>query len=623
MNNGDKKKYVFFGIFALVALIFWIRIISLAADPGNYQRAVSNALKKITIYPSRGIIYDRKGELLVYNGPVYDLIVFPRELKGLDTAGFCTLLNMPRKEFDRRLADANFIAMTRRRKDNSFNRSATFKPNLSIEEYTRIQENLYRFSGFYLEQKTDRLYSRKSAAHYLGYIGEVTDKMLRQDAYYKSGDLAGITGMESGYETFLRGKKGVRTVFQDRHSTEKGSAAGGKFDSAAFAGPDIYASIDIDLQEFGERLLEGKIGSIVAIEPATGEILALVNKPDYQPDYLVGPNRSKRYRQLLLDPKKPLYNRAIRGVYPPGSTFKPVMALIARQEEVLNPATLHGCAGGYFLGSLRIGCHPHGSPTNLAQSIAISCNAYYCQVFRDIIDNPVYGNVRKGWESLEKHLRSFGLGSPLGIDIPGEIGGNIPTLGYLDKRHRTANWKSSTIISMAIGQGEILLTPLQMANVAAILANRGHYFTPHSIHGIGPDLSKPDAYTQRHQVSVDTVFFQSVIDGMSAVMKPGGTAWSAAIRDLDICGKTGTSQNPHGKDHSLFIGFAPRENPRIAVAVIVENAGYGATWAAPIASLMMERFVRGKDTPTNAPMLLDRMTKPLQPVSNANEQQGD
>jgi len=355
LTNDARKRFVFFGIFGLVALIFWIRIVMLAADPSNYQRAVSNALKKITIYPSRGIIYDRKGELLVYNGPVYDLIVFPRELKGLDTTAFCELLNLPRKEFDRRLADANFIAMTRRRKDNSFNRSATFKSNLSLEEYTRIQENLYQFSGFYLEQKTDRLYNRSSAAHYLGYIGEVTEKMMRQDAYYKSGDLAGITGIESGYESYLRGKKGVRTVFQDRHSTEKGSAAGGRFDSVAFAGPDIYASIDIDLQEFGEKLLAGKTGSIVAIDPATGEILALVNKPDYHPDFLVGPNRSKRYRQLLIDPSKPLYNRAIRGVYPPGSTFKPVMALIARQENVLSPATFQsGAEPGHQLQCLLL-----------------------------------------------------------------------------------------------------------------------------------------------------------------------------------------------------------------------------------------------------------------------------
>jgi penicillin-binding protein 2 len=613
MSGGEKKKYVFFGIFLLVSLTFLLRILNLSLDQNNYQRAVNNALKKITIYPSRGIVYDRNGNLLVYNGPVYDLIVFPRELKGIDTNALCELLQMERKEFDKRLANAHYISRTRRRKDNSFNRSATFIPNLSLEDYTRIQENLYRFNGFYLEQKTDRLYSEQSAAHLLGYIGEVNDQMLAKDLYYKKGDLAGITGIESGYEIFLRGKKGMRTVFQDRYYTEKGSAAGGKFDSAAFAGPDIFSSIDIDLQKFGELLLDGKRGSIVAIEPATGEILALVNKPDYQPDFLIGPNRSKHFRQLLVDPSKPLYNRAIRGMYPPGSTFKPIMALIARQEEVLFPSTTHGCAGGYHMGSLRVGCHPHFSPTNLSQSIAISCNAYYCQVFRDIIDNPKHGHVRKGWEALEKHLRSFGLGSPTGLDIPGEIGGNIPSLAYLDKRHRTDRWKSSTLISLAIGQGEILLTPLQMANAASIIANRGFYYMPHAVHGIGPENMKPDKYLEKHWVTVDTVYFESVVEGMAAVMKPGGTAWGSNIRDLEICGKTGTSQNPHGKDHSLFIGFAPRNNPKIAIAVIVENAGFGATWAAPMATLMMERYLKGKEEPTSAPHLLNRMLAKPQP----------
>jgi penicillin-binding protein 2 len=405
---------------------------------------------------------------------------------------------------------------------------------------------------------------------------------------------------------------------QDRFYTEKGSAEGGKFDSSAIAGPDIFSSIDLSLQQFGEQLLQGRIGSIVAIEPSTGEILALVNKPDYRPDLLIGPNRNKHFQELIRDPGKPLYNRAIRGVYPPGSTFKPVIALIGRQEEVLAPATTYGCAGGYHMGSLTVGCHPHGSPTNLAQSLAISCNAYYCQAFRDIIDNPKYNNVRDGWTRMESYLRSFGLGTKLGIDIPGEVSGNIPSLAYLDKRHGN-KWRSSTIISLAIGQGEILLTPLQMANVAAILANRGYFYTPHAIHGIGPEKFKPDAFRIPHKVMVDTVYFESVIEGMADVMLPGGTAWGSAIPGLTICGKTGTSQNPHGEDHSLFIGFAPRNNPKIAIAVVVENAGFGATWAAPIANLMMEHYLKGEGEPSKAPHLLKKFL--IVPEPNANNTQ--
>ncbi|MEY3983900.1 MAG: penicillin-binding protein 2 [Bacteroidota bacterium] len=619
MNLLKNRRFTFYFMFSLLGLIFLVRIFSLQVlDEGNYKKAVNNALKKITIYPSRGIIYDRHGNLLVYNGPVYDLIVFPGALKGLDTAGICALLRMDRKEFDKRLEQARVKAKTQRRRDNSFNRSATFLSNLPIADYTRIQENLYRYKGFYLEQKTDRLYGNQAAAHLVGYIGEVTEKMLARDPYYKNGDLAGITGIERGYEKYLRGKKGVRTVLQDRFYTEKGSAEGGKFDSIAMAGPDIFSSIDLSLQQFGEQLLHGRIGSIVAIEPNTGEILALVNKPDYRPDLLIGPNRNKHFQELIRDQGKPLYNRAIRGVYPPGSTFKPVIALIGRQEQVLTPATTHGCAGGYRMGNLTVGCHPHGSPINLAQSLAISCNAYYCEVFRDIIDNPKYNSVRDGWTKMESYLNSFGLGTKMGIDIPGEVAGNIPSLAYLDKRHGK-KWRSSTIISLAIGQGEILLTPLQMANVAAIIANRGYFYTPHAIHGIGPEKFKPEAFLVRHRVMVDTLYFESVIEGMADVMVPGGTAWNAAIPSLTICGKTGTSQNPHGEDHSLFIGFAPRNNPKIAIAVVVENAGYGATWAAPIATLMMEHFLKAEHEPSKAPHLLKKLL--IMPGQNANNTQ--
>jgi penicillin-binding protein 2 len=388
---------------------------------------------------------------------------------------------------------------------------------------------------------------------------------------------------------------------------ERGEVKNDEFNYPAEAGPDVYSSLDFGLQEFGEQLLSNKRGSIVAIEPSTGEVLALINKPDYDPNLLVGEARGRSFRQLLIDPVKPLYNRAIKGQYPPGSTFKTVMALIGMQEGVLNAETRHACHGGYHMGSLTVGCHPHASPTDLRQSIAISCNAYYCQVYRDIVDNPGYNNVKDGFRSLEKHLHSFGLGKPLGIDIPGEVKGMVPTVEQLDKRHGKS-WRSSTTISMAIGQGEILLTPVQMANMAAIIANRGYFYTPHLVKGIGPKKELPATYRVKHFTTVDTQHFRVVIDGMEKVVQPGGTAYASRIPGIVICGKTGTAQNPHGKDHSLFIAFAPRENPKIAIAVIVENGGYGATWAAPMATLMIEQYLN-KGATTQVPTLLDRILK--------------
>ncbi len=334
---------------------------------------------------------------------------------------------------------------------------------------------------------------------------------------------------------------------------------------------------------------------VVAIEPGTGEVLAFINNPDYDPNTMVGRDRANTFKSLLRDPQKPLYNRAVKGVYPPGSTFKTVMALIAMQEGVLTPETTHGCGGGYRLGSIRVGCHPHGGPLDLRGSIRISCNSYYCQVFRDIIDNPEYGNVKVGYAALEKHLRSFGLGSPLGIDLLGESRGNIPSVSQLDRRHGD-RWKSSTIISLSIGQGEILLTPLQMCNTAAIIANRGWYYSPHLIKRI--DGYKDTAWDRKYKIkkftTVDPRYFQYVIDGMSDVTKPGGTANGTGIENVEICAKTGTAQNPHGKDHSIYIAFAPKDNPKIAIAVLVENGGFGATWAAPIANLMIEKYLQGK-----------------------------
>lgn len=605
-STNSNRRYVYVSVFILIALVYLGKILSLQLNESYELRAVNNALNKIPLSPARSIIYDRNGKLMVYNIAIYDLWVFPAEVNNIDTANFCELLGISKESFVARMKMATKNSK-KRQKNGQFNRSAVFMSNLSKNQYASLQENIFQFPGFVIEPKTDRLYAVKGGAHILGYLGEVSEKMLKEDPYYRPGDLVGITGIENTYESFIRGIKGQRTVWQDRTYVERGEVKDDEFNFPANAGPDVFSSIDFDLQEFGEMLLANKRGSIVAIEPATGEILALVNKPDYDPNLLVGDTRAKAFRQLLLDPKKPLYNRAIKGMYPPGSTFKTVMALIGLQEGVLQANTRHACNGGYHMGSLTVGCHPHASPQDLVGSIAISCNAYYCQVFRDIIDNKAYPNVRQGFAQLKKHLNSFGLGEPLGIDLPGESGGNVPSLAQLDRRHGK-KWRSSMIISLAIGQGEILLTPLQMANSAAIIANRGYYYVPHLVKGIGSKMELPEKYRVKHYTTVDTQYYRLVIDGMEKVTKPGGTAGYSSIKDIVICGKTGTAQNPHGKDHSLFIAFAPRENPKIAIAVIVENGGFGATWAAPISNLMIEHYLRKKEE-TQVPHLLERMLK--------------
>lgn len=605
MDLHRNRKFVYLGLFSLVALVYLIQIFRLQILDDHYeQKAINNALNKIPIYPDRSIIYDRNGKLLVHNIAMYDLIVFPAKAKGIDTAQFCEIMKISGEDYHKYMATARENSK-KRQKNNVFNGSAVFMSNLSKEQYSAIQENLYRFPGFSVEPKTDRLYAVKGGAHMLGYLGEASKKLLAKDPYYRPGDLVGVTGIEHTYEAYIRGIKGVKTVWQDRTYTERGEAKDNEFNSPAQAGPDFYSSIDFDLQEFGESLLANKRGSVVAIEPSTGEILALINKPDYDPNLLVGEARARSFRQLLIDPKKPLYNRAIKGVYPPGSTFKTVMALIGCQEGVLKPSTTHGCSGGYHLGSLTVGCHPHPSPTDLKGSIGISCNAYYCQLFRDIIDNPRYPNVKTGYAALEKHLRSFGLGSKLGVDLPGENKGNVPTIKQLDKRHGKS-WKSSMIISLAIGQGEILLTPMQMANCAAIIANKGWFITPHLVKGIGVKKYLPDEFKKKHYTTVSELYYDWIINGMEMVTKPGGTAFGTGINDIVICSKTGTAQNPHGQDHSLYIAFAPREKPKIAIAVIVENGGYGATWAAPIANLMIENYLnRGKEP--QRPDMLERI----------------
>lgn len=597
----NNRLFVLLGVLLIIGIIFTLRLYFLqVVDTSNYYKAQAYGSNDITLYPARGTIVDRNGKLMVYNDAAYDLMVVPQKAKDFDKAFLCRELMLDTNDFNKRLKKAA--------KYNPREASVIYK-NLPFYLYTRLQEIIYQFPAFYIETKIDRRYNINGAAHLLGYMGEVTEKHLEEDKYYKPGDIKGITGMEKSYEYYLRGKKGRKVVLVDKFSKQQGSFAGGKFDSLPGAGQNIISSIDLDLQEFGEKLLANKIGSIVAIEPASGEVLTIVNSPNYDPNLLVGQQRNKNFSALLLDPSKPLFNRALKAPYPPGSTFKTVQALIGLQEGVLTPDTKYPCHGGYRMGSITVGCHPHASPLDLKNSITKSCNAYYCFVYRSILDNPAYGSVPAAYVKWTQYLNSFGIGIKTGIDLPEESSGIVKKPGYFE-RVFGKNWRSSNVVSMSIGQGEIGLTPLQMANVAAILANKGYFYTPHVVKAIGDMRTLPAEFRKRRYTMIHTSHFDTVIAGMAKVCIPGGTAGHTGIPGIEICGKTGTAQNPHGKDHSIFIAFAPRENPKIAICVIVENGGFGADYAAPIANLIIERYLASdRKVPTAKPDMLGRMLK--------------
>lgn len=594
----NNKIYVFFAILVFIGVVFLFRLFSLQIiDKTNYYKAISYGSNEITLYPPRGTIMDRNGKLMVYNDAVYDLMAVPYKIKNIDKVTLCNILQIDTIELNKRIAKASIY--------NKREPSVMYK-NIPFEIFTQLQEVLYRYPAFYIETKIDRRYNINGAAHLLGYMGEVSEKQLLNEPYYKPGDSKGQSGLESGYEIYLRGIKGKKIVLVDKFSKHQGSFANGKFDSMPLAGQNLISSVDLDLQEFGEQLLANKIGSIVAIEPATGEVLSIVNSPNYDPNVLIGQKRNKNFGILLMDPRKPLYNRALKAPYPPGSTFKTVQALIGMQEGVLTSDTRYPCHGGYHLGSLTVGCHAHASPLNLENSIAKSCNAYYCYVYRSILDNPKYPSVQDAYVKWTQYLNSFGIGVKTGIDIPEENSGIVKKPTYFEKVFGK-NWKSSNVISLSIGQGEIGLTPLQMANVAAIIANKGYYIKPHLVKAIGDNKILPDIYKQKHYTMVKSNYFDSVIKGMAKVCIPGGTAGRTGIEGIEICGKTGTAQNPHGEDHSIFIAFAPRENPKIAICVIVENGGFGADYAAPIANLMIERYLSTDKTVSKKPDMLKRM----------------
>ena len=591
--GGDKNKAIFISIFImLVGAIFTLKLFVLQVADQSYKlSAESNTRRKVIRFPSRGLIYDRNGKLLVSNQAVYDIMVVPQDLDLFDTLDFCESIGVTPEKL--RNMFANMRKQLKLKKILPYKPSVFFK-QLSAEKYGRFQEKLYKFKGFFVQRRTLRKYEYPYGAHVLGYVGEANKKLLKKDKYYSQGDYVGISGIEKVYEEHLRGHKGVKYELVDVHGRIKGAYRNGKFDVPAISGDNIILSLDIDLQRYGEELMNNKIGSIVAIEPKTGEVLTMVSAPTYDPSLLVGKVRSRNFAILSTDSLKPLFNRAVQARYPPGSTFKTLNALIGLQEGVLRPSTKYECDMGYHTRSLSVGCHNHVSPLDLTHSIMISCNAYYCHVFRNILDNPKYLTVQGGLDAWKNYMVKFGFGYKLGVDVTNEARGFIPNSRYYDKTYNK-NWNSLTVISLAIGQGEILTTPIQMSNMASMLSNRGKYFTPHVIKTI-EDADIPKEFKKIHITGIDTANFNPVIKGMEMAVQggPGCTAGIARIPGITVCGKTGTAQNPHGKDHSIFIAFAPMDDPQIAVAVYVENGGFGATWAAPIASLMIEKYLKGE-----------------------------
>ncbi len=601
--NLEKRKFVIAGALLVVMLIYVIRLFSLQVGDNDYKKfADNNAFLRKMLYPSRGFIYDRNGQLMVYNQPAYDVMMTPREVLPFDTLDFCETLGITREQYDRRIAD-----MKDRRKNPGYSSYTPqiFMTQLSARDYGRLQEKLYRFPGFYIQNRVLRQYSMPIAANVLGNIREVSVADMERDDYYQRGDYTGDLGVEKSYEKVLRGVKGEEILLRDAHGRIKGKYEDGKYDIPPVSGSNLTLSLDAELQAYGEKLMQNKIGAIVAIEPATGEILALVSSPTYDPSLLVGRERGANYAALVQDPYKPLYDRAIMGMYPPGSTFKPTQGLILLQEGVVTTETSYPCSHGFIAGGLRVGCHGHASPIPLIPALATSCNAYFCHGLRAMIDSRRrYPSAAEAFEVWKRHLVSMGYGYRLGIDLPGEKRGFLPNSAYYDKYYGRNRWSALTIISIAIGQGEVLATPVQIANLAATIANRGHYFVPHVVKAIEDSVISSE-YTVPHYPTIDAHYYDYIVEGMRMAVT-GGTCRLAAIPGVEVCGKTGTAQNPHGKDHSAFMGFAPMDNPQIAIAVYVENAGFGATYGVPIGSLMMEFYLNRKIDPSRQ-YLEDRM----------------
>lgn len=586
MDNFSKRKYLIGAIFVLVALMFSIRLFRLQVMDNEYKLdATKNVLRRVITYPARGLIYDRNGQLLVYNKAAYDLLVTPRELSAFDTTDLCNILNIEKPEL---------IEGLRKAKKYSYYKPSVVIKQLSPENYAVLQEQLYKFPGFFVQTRTLREYPQETAAHVLGYVGEVDRSTINEDHYYSQGDYIGIIGLEKSYEKELRGRKGTSFQLVDVHNRIKGSYRDGKSDTAAVLGENLTTTLDAKLQAYAEYLMHNKKGSIVAIEPSTGEVLTFLSAPTYDPSLLVGRSRGANFQKLASDTLEPLFNRAIRAAYPPGSTFKLVNALIGLEEHAITPTTMFSCSGP---ASTPIKCtHNHVTPLTLRSAIRESCNSYFWNTFKAIINH--YSTPEEGFLAWRKSVTSFGLGHRMSTELRNESSGNIPRAAYYDRYFGKGHWNALTIRSLAIGQGELLITPFQLANMAATIANRGYYITPHLVRSIWSKKEAPKKLQfEKHETTIDPQYYEPVIEGMQAVVEETNNHWETMVDSITICGKTGTVQNPSGSDHSVFIAFAPKDNPQIAVSVYVENGVWGSRYAAPIASLIIEKYLRGHIEP--------------------------
>ena len=586
-------------IFAAAFLIILAQLFNLQVLSDKYSKlALDNAVYPKIVYPERGIIFDRKGKAILNNAIMYDLMVTPAEIKGIDTLEFCKMMEIDTTEFRRRILEARF--------KNSPVRPSIFDDLLTPELQVRFEENSWKFPGFVLVQRPVRVYPYNAAAHILGYVAEVNQRQIdASEGFYRMGDYVGQTGLESVYESVLMGQRGVQYLIRDNKNRLVGSYANGELDTAAIAGRGIRTSIDIELQQLAERMMTNKVGAVVALDPKTGGILAMASGPNFNPNELTGPERNKNYTRLVLDVSGPLLNRGIKGQYPPGSTFKPIGALVALDEGVISPSFGFPCMGRYFNCGIGKPACTHsggGHAANLRLSIANSCNAYYAHVFRLTVDNPRYKSVKVGLQKWHDYLNKFGLGVRLGIDLPSEDRANIPDTAQYNREYRN-QWNSCSNLTLGIGQDKMLVTPLQLANAICIIANKGYYYTPHFVERFDGETEGDtllNKFKQKHEVltNVDQSVFETVIDGMQDVVERG-TARSAAIPGINVCAKTGTAENKRVldgrvvqlKDNSVFVCFAPRENPKIAIAVVVENSGFGGTWAGPISSILMEKYL--------------------------------
>ena len=601
--NLENRRFVIGGVALAIVLVYIIRLFTIQLLSDDFKKnADSNAFLKKIDYPSRGAIYDRNGKLMVYNQPSYDIMVVMNEAKGhIDTLELCNALGISKEYFVKRMDD-----IKDRSKNPGYSRftEQLFMTQLSDREFSVFREKMFRFPGFYVQKRSIRQYTYPYAAHVLGDIGEVSVSDIEEDNYYQPGDYIGKLGVEKYYEKELRGEKGVQIMLRDAHGRIQGSYHNGKFDRRPVAGRDLTLSIDVKLQALGERMLQGKIGSIVAIEPATGEVLAMVSSPTYDPRNLVGRQRSKAHAALSRNVWKPLLNRSIMGQYPPGSTFKTTQALTYQTEGIITPNTMFPCHHGFSYRGLHVGCHGHTSPLNLIEAISTSCNGYFCWGLYYMLGNRrKYGNVQKAMDRWRDYMVSMGFGYKLGIDLPGEKRGLIPNASFYDRAYHKS-WNGLTVISIAIGQGEVNLTPLQIANLGATIANRGYFYTPHVVRKV-QGLPLDTAFTHRHRTMASVRAYSAVVAGMrSSALK--GTCKALGHLPFTVCGKTGTAQN-RGQDHSVFMGFAPMDNPKIAIAVYVENGGFGADFAVPIAGVLFEQYMTGKLSPS-----AERMATALQ-----------